>query len=110
MTSTSRLLNTLAAAGAAAIMLYGAQPAEARTPCPIGTVECGIRRCCPAPRVCPSGTLRCGYRACCPKKVAPKPSKPRCLQAVRDPGPGGSVKIKCIRWGQVPLRAACKAA
>jgi hypothetical protein len=42
--------------------------------------------------------------------VAPKPAKPKCLQAVRDPGPGGSVKIKCIRWGQVPLRAACKAA
>ncbi len=108
MTRTaSRLLNTLAAAGAAAIMLYGTQPAEAR-PCPSGTFSCGIRKCCPQ-RACRPGLVPCGPRSCCyPAKA--KPAKPRCLQAVRDPGPGGSVKIKCIRWGQVPLRAACKAA
>lgn len=34
---------------------------------------------------------------CCPKQVTYSPPT-KCLSAVRKTGPGGSVKIQCVKW------------
>jgi hypothetical protein len=95
----------LAFAFAAPVVVVSASPAEAIV-CPARWKECkkyGRTTCCrdhgvhrPRPK---------------PVSVPTPPAKPRCLQAVRDPGPGGSVKIKCIRWGSLPaVTASCRRA
>jgi hypothetical protein len=96
--SASVLLRTIAVAGAAAVLLFTPAPAEAA--CPAGYYQCikggkahSPRRCCPV--------------AAPVSKPAPKQSG-RCLSAVRQPGPGGSVKIKCVRWGSLPALTALR--
>jgi hypothetical protein len=94
------VLRTLAATSAAVVLLFTSAPAEAAR-CAPGYYQCirggkalSPRRCCPiAKPKPPSSTL-----------APPRPGA-RCLSAVRDPGPGGSVKIKCVRWGSLTPRA-----
>ena len=100
MTTRIRIvLNTLAAASAACLFVLATAPAEAAR-CAPGYYQCisggkahSPRRCCPIAKPKPTGTL-----------APPRPGA-RCLSAVRDPGPGGSVKIKCVRWGSLAPRA-----
>jgi hypothetical protein len=107
MTTRIRIvLNTLAAASAACLFVLTTAPAEAAR-CPAGYYLCigggkvhSPKRCCPVakPKPAPVGTL-----------TPPRPGA-RCLSAVRRPGPGGSVKIACVRWGSLTPRAlACGA-
>jgi hypothetical protein len=89
----------LAFASATPVMFVSASPAEARPK--VIHVPVTEKR---PPGECPRGLV--GRYPNCQKKATP--AKGRCLKAVRDPGPGGSVKIKCVKWGSLPVAAASR--
>lgn len=86
----------LAFASATPVMFVSASPAEAR-PKVIHVPVTEKSR----PGGCPRGLV--GRWPRCQKAT---PAQGRCLKAVRDPGPGGSVKIKCVKWGSLPVAVA----
>jgi hypothetical protein len=83
----------LAFASATPVMLVSASPAEAR------------------PKVIHVPVIE---RAQCPPGLVgryPKCQKPvqrRCLKADRVKGPGNSIKLKCVKWGSLPVAAASR--